>query len=216
MGNTVGSSNLHFWNFWEKKDGSYILGLWCADGYHRTSSIGISNNNLDIINRFHTFLLGSFEKDRIKVRVYFPVGSKINIKLYQRFSNHIVSYPMEKCSRPALQLYVNSRPLLRLFRQARNSILDLRKKLNISAYFAGRFDGDGSIASDMRSDCRIVYSNLEEAKSDQELLQSAGFSKSKVYVYKKAKTFCLYISRYETKKFIDSIKKYSIKLVPKM
>jgi hypothetical protein len=33
MGNTVGSMNTDFWDF-KTKDDAYILGLWCADGYH--------------------------------------------------------------------------------------------------------------------------------------------------------------------------------------
>ncbi len=71
----------------------------------------------------------------------------------------------------------------------------------IKAYFAGRFDGDGSVDKDFRKDCRIVYGKLNEAEMDKKLLRRMGIRKTKIYYYKSAKTFCLYISRYETKKF---------------
>ena len=82
----------------------------------------------------------------------------------------------------------------------------------ISAYFAGRFDGDGSVDKNMRNDCRIVYSNEKEAKVDQKLLEKIGIKNTKVYHYASARTYCLYVSRYESERFLEYIKPYSIKL----
>ena len=82
----------------------------------------------------------------------------------------------------------------------------------MKAYFAGRFDGDGSISKDLRSDCRIVYTRKSEAEIDKKLLKRIGIDNTKIYYYQSAKTFCLYISRYEANKFLESILPLSLKL----
>jgi hypothetical protein len=109
-------------------------------------------------------------------------------------------------------LFVNSRPLLREFKSAKNKLGKLKNTKIIQAYFAGRFDGDGSIDKNLRKDCRIVYGKKIEAKKDKELLKNIGISNTKVYYYKTSNTFCLYVSRYETNKFLESILPYSLKL----
>lgn len=219
QGNVVGSSNTHFWNLFQDQESLYILGLWCADGYHRTSSIGISNINEDIVQRFQKFLLRLLPRERLRLRIYYPKSRswsrKINVEYYNELADKVVYYPSIKASVAGLHLYVNSRPLLRMFVAARQNVLEFQDQNLIAAYFAGRFDGDGSIAKDLRSDCRIVYSSLEEAVRDLKLLKRLGFKKAKIYKYRKARTICLYISRYEAGLFLDKIKKYSI-LVPKM
>lgn len=191
MGNTVGSTNTNFCDFVNNSIASYALGLWCADGYHRTSSIGLSNIDRILIARFKKFLKGLFPDTRIKQRIY-PIGGK---------RKHV-----------AYHMYVNSRPLLREFRNARNRISDLKKVEVIGAYFAGRFDGDGSIAFDLYRDCRIVYGNQKEAEIDYQLLEKVGFSCLRIYQYRKARTWVLYISRKEVKRFLELIKPTSSKL----
>ena len=180
MGNTVGSTNTNFCNFFSNEKYSYILGLWCADSYWWSSSVGLSNTNPDLIKKFRGFLEEYFPKKRIK------------------FTNY--------------HLFVNSRPLLRDFICAKNNLSKLKKPKLIKAYIAGRFDGDGSIDKNLRNDCRIVYGEEKEAKKDRKFLKNIGINKTRVYHYKKARTFCLYISRYEAEKFIKSTLSYSIKL----
>ena len=180
MGNTVGSTSTNFCNFFSNEKDAYILGLWCADSYWWASSIGLSNTDLDLIERFREFLKGHFPKERIKFN-----------------RNH---------------LFVNSRPLLREFVSAKNKLNELKDIKVVRAYLAGRFDGDGSIDKNLRNDCRIVYGRKSEAETDKELLKRIGIDNTKVYYYKTAKTFCLYISRYEAKKFLKNIKPYSLKL----
>ncbi len=107
---------------------------------------------------------------------------------------------------------MNSRPLLREFVTAKNSLEKLKKNSIIKAYFAGRFDGDGLIDKNLRSDCRIVYGRKSEAVTDKKLLRRVNISNTKIYYYKSAKTFCLYVSRYEAKKFLENILPYSLKL----
>jgi len=109
-------------------------------------------------------------------------------------------------------LFVNSRPLLREFISAKKSLDNLKDIKIIRAYIAGRFDGDGSIDKNLRNDCRIVYGRKNEAEMDKELLRRITINRTKIYYYKTAKTFCLYISRYEVKKFLESILSYSTKL----
>jgi len=180
MGNTVGSTSTNFCNFFSDEKDAYILGLWCADSYWWSSSIGLSNTDSDLIMVFRKFLKRFFLGNRIKFN-----------------RNH---------------LFVNSRPLLREFISAKNRLDDLKDTKIIRAYLAGRFDGDGSIDKNLRNDCRIVYGRKSEAEKDKEFLKKIDISNVKVYYYKTARTFCLYISRYEVKKFLESISPYSVKL----
>lgn len=180
MGNTVGSMTTNFCNFFSSEKDAYILGLWCADSYWWSSSIGLSNVNFALINRFKEFLLRHFPENRIKFN-----------------RNH---------------LFVNSRPLLREFISAKKNLKKLKKMNVVKAYLAGRFDGDGSIDKNLRSDCRIVYGREDEANIDKEFFRRIGISQIKIYYYKSAKTFCLYISRFEVKKFLESILPHSLKL----
>jgi hypothetical protein len=191
MGNTVGSANTDFWNL-KTKDNAYIVGLWCADGYHRTSSIGLSNTDTDLIEKFREFFLKFLPADRLKLRVYHP----------DKFKRRTVAY----------QMYVNNRPLLRKSREFKDNVTRFINGDLILPYMAGRFDGDGSVAKDFYRDCRIVYGSKEEAKNDLALIQFIGFQKMKIYNYRTAKTFCLYFSRLETNKFLSLIHPYSVRL----
>jgi len=180
MGNTVGSKETNFCNFSENEKDAYVLGLWCADGYWWSSSIGLSNVDMDLINLFREFFGNIFPKERIK---------------YNR-----------------CHLFVNSRPLLREFLRGRENLPVMQNKNVIKAYFAGRFDGDGSIDKNLRNDCRIVYARKSEAEIDRDLLGKIGINNTKIYYYKTARTFCLYISRFQAKEFLEKISEKSIKL----
>jgi len=180
MGNTVGSTSTNFCNFFSNEKDAYILGLWCADSYWWSSSIGLSNTDADLIGEFRKFLKKFFPESRIKFN-----------------RNH---------------LFVNSRPLLREFVAARNNLKKLRQPNIVRAYFAGRFDDDGSVDKNLRNDCRIVYGRKEEGEVDKFLLKRIGIRKVKIYYYRSARTFCLYISRYEAKKFLENVLPYSLKL----
>ena len=188
----MGSANVDFCS--QKLDArtAYIVGLWCADGYHRTSSIGISNVDTDLVEKFKEFFLGLFPQERIKLRTYLPDTIRRRQTAYH--------------------LYVNSRPLLRQFREIRGSIASHLPQNAVPAYLAGRFDGDGSVGKDFYRDCRIVYGSREEALIDSNLARHVGIEKVKVYEYRTAKTFCLYISRFETNKFLSLIHPYSVRL----
>ena len=180
MGNIVGSTSTNFCNFFSNEKDAYILGLWCADSYWWSSSIGLSNTDSDLIKIFRNFLERFFQEDRIKFN-----------------RDH---------------LFVNSRPLLREFVSAKNNLDKFKNTKVIRAYIAGRFDGDGSIDKNLRNDCRIVYGRKGETEQDKEFLKRIGINNVKIYYYKTARTFCLYVSRYEAKKFIESILPYSLKL----
>src|SRR5581483_766252 len=151
-GNSVGSVNTDFCNLLRNDaETAYIIGLWCADGYHRTSSIGLSNIDEDLIRKFSEFLLREFPEERVKLRRYYP-----DDKLRRTLAYHV---------------YVNCRPLLRKFKELKENPAAFITQDWIWPYFAGRFDGDGSIAKDFHRDCRIVYSSEAEAKTDFALLE---------------------------------------------
>jgi hypothetical protein len=186
MGDTVGRE-ISLLN----KD-AYILGLWLADGYWWSSSVGISNTDSGIIKRFRKFLEKRFPEERIKTRIY-------------------KATMMKKARRDLYHVYVNSRSLLREFRKA-GRLRYLINTEDLYKYFAGRFDGDGSVDKDMKTDCRIVYGSLKDADQDKKLLEKLGY-KPKTYFYKKAKTYIIYLKPRDAKDFIQKIKLYSIKLI---
>ena len=107
-------------------------------------------------------------------------------------------------------IFVNSRPLLREFLWAEQHLDRLKKREILKAYFAGRFDGDGSISQDLRSDCRIAYSNKKEAETDQKVLKRMGIFRTKIYHYRAARTFVLYVSRYQAEEFLHQLSPYLI------
>lgn len=188
---------------------SYILGLWCADGYHRTSSVGLSNINVKLIKRFMRYLLSLFDEDRLRLRVYVPRSYREGFSLNGWKIKKVSVLSVTKAKNPSYHIYVNSRPFLRELREKRSQLVNLDNR-NIIPYFAGRFDGDGSVDKDGRRDFRVVYGNLREAELDKELLQKARPSYIlKVYRYKKARTYCLYVSRFNSEDLIQSLKPYS-------
>ncbi len=185
------------------RESAYILGLWCADGYFWSSSIGITNVNRTLVDRFARYLETMFPRERIKLRTYYPRGQKPRGIVG-------VAYPMRLAKKVAYQLYVNSRPLLRLFQNAERNITLLPTEY-ILAYFAGRFDGDGSVDRNLRNDLRIVYSNREEAIMDQCVLAKLNRYRTRIYHYEDARTYILYVSRNDAEQFLHDIASYSVK-----
>ena len=180
-------------------DDSYILGLWGADKYHRSSSVGLSNTNVALILKYSDFLLSRFSVDRLRLRVY---GNRVPEKLKDFKTNFCKG---SKNVQTAYHIYVNSRPLLREFIES----LENRANLNLNSiypYFAGRFDGDGSIGKGRRRFCRIAYSSVHDLSKDRILLSDI---KTSVYEYKQAGTFCLYFSEATLDLFLERIRKYS-------
>ncbi len=211
-GVTVGSSDTGFCDIFSNPENMYILGLWCADGYHRTSSIGLSNTDEKLIAVFRDFLLQLFPSDRLRLRIYVPMRNQtLNVgDIKDRLHiNHLSVCYLKKAKSPTIHMYVNCRALLRQFKKSKLSSDNIIDNDCIWAYFAGRFDGDGSISSDGRSDCRIVYGYQDEAEKDLILLNRVGFKNSKIYNYKQAHTYCLYISRYEAEVFMRQIRVYA-------
>lgn len=201
MGNTVGSfSELN--TLITNHESAYILGLWCADGHHRTSSIGLTNVDRRLAKRFASYLRTLFPRKRLKWQIYYPLGHKprgLNVPMQ----------PLRKAKHVVYRPYVNSRPLLRLFQAAEQQASKLPRRF-ILAYFAGRFDGDGSVDKNLRNDLRIVYSNKAEAEVDQRLLQKLDHYQTSVYHYRGARTYVIYVSRYDANQFLHDIAPYSV------
>lgn len=151
-----------------------------------------------------------FDSSSLRLRVYIGRINKPNTEWFQGKQIYYY-YNSDKIKNPAYQIYVNSKPLLRCFQNHVNN----RKKLSdnlLSSFFSGRFDGDGCVSEDGRSNLRIVYSNFLEAKIDKHLLAKMGINKTNIYHHKKANTFALYIYRSQAKMFVKLIENHSLKL----
>jgi intein/homing endonuclease len=203
----VGSSSII-----QKSLDPYILGLWGADGYHRTSSIGLTAIYSELIKRFYSFLRETFPLEKLRLRVYTNNGEPIPIPSAMNWYQGKVTFAKgTKLSSQAWQLYVNSRPLLRHFRNRLKKRLSLPKS-SIIPYIAGRFDGDGSVAKNLKNDFRITYCNRHEAEIDQQLLNQFGFKHINIYQYQKAGTHVIYVSTQESLPLGNRLRPYSAKL----
>ena len=107
-GNTVGSRFAGLGN----EEEAYILGLWCADGYHRTSSIGLSNVDTSLAMRMARFLAERFGQARVRLRVYVPEGVEKPVEHARRIAGEVVYRHVRKAQQASYYVYVNSRPLL--------------------------------------------------------------------------------------------------------
>lgn len=185
-----------------KSQDSYILGLWGADKYVRTSSIGLSNTNLLLVNRFAGFLMSRLPKDRLRLRIY---GNEVPENFEGIKSTFCKG---SKNKKPAFHIYVNCRPLVREFVFALEN-RNLLQGMNVNSYFAGRFDGDGSISNDIKRArfCRIVYGDMDDLQKDRVLLNDI---RTSVYEYKRAGTYCLYFSTQTLNKFLERISPYLV------
>ena len=204
FGNPVGSSRQKVFPLLNID--SYILGLWSADGYLRSSSFGLTSIYPILIDRFRAFLRLYFDNSRIKVRKYLPMKD-----FYQYdFAKNPKVYLLKKAKHPAYQIYVNCRPFIRPFF---NEDLQKRSVLqNTQAYFAGRFDGDGSVSKNLKNDFRIAYTTFEDAQRDQKYVNILSSTiTSSIYHYEHAKTFVLYIHTDASHEFLRLIEPYSAK-----
>lgn len=186
MGNTVGSKF-----FFESAEDFYILGLWLADGYWRSSSIGLTSVNLLLINRFVAFLKRVSLDAPIKKRIY-------NVK------------SGNKRKQMAIQVYINRRWLTRLFMATKTGNLSIPRRF-LPAYLAGRIDGDGCVDTKHRSGIRIAYSSKEDAVRDRLLF---GLTNTSLYRYESAGTYVLYLKKHYREKILLKTKKFSVKLAP--
>lgn len=169
----------------------YILGLWLADGYWRSSSIGLTSVTPALLERFTIFLR--------RVAPSYPLKKRV----YQVDGRH-------KRKQVAVQVYVNSRLLTRLFMELKIGVLPVPTNY-ISAYLAGRIDGDGHVDTKHRTGIRIAYSSKEDALRDQGLLGKTNVS---LYQYEAAKTFVLYLTKHYREQVLKDLQKFSVKLAP--
>jgi len=185
---------------------AYALGLWCADGYWWSSSIGISNVEPELVARFGRYLAGVFEPDRVRLRVYLARGAMIDERVASLASTVSVCPPSTKTKRTAYHLYVNSRPLLRQFAQERERLEEIPDEY-LGGYFAGRFDGDGTFGTRFR----IAYTTAREAVADAALLGKAGLARTSVLRYTKANESVVYVHSADREAFAALIAPYSWK-----
>ena len=171
----------------------YLLGLWLADGYWWSSSIGLSSTNEVYISRFRLFLKRLSPEHEIKEHVYRPKKG-------------------EKRKLVAKHVYINSRPLTRAFMELKvKDNLNIPKKY-LPAYFAGRIDGDGHVDKKHGKGIRIAYTTRRDALRDMKLLKMLCKEPVSLYRYHQANTWVLYFR----KDFMDIVQpklaKYAYKL----
>ncbi len=186
-------------------DHAYALGLWCADGYWWSSSIGISNVEPVLVTRFARYLMRFFPADRIRLRVYEVPGMAPDDRVLA-LTDRVSLRPACKMKRTAYHLYVNSRPLVRRFFADRERLHQLPAEY-VGPYFAGRFDGDGSFGATPR----IAYTRNREADVDRQLLARAGIQRTSVLYYEGANEYCIYLHTAVREKFRSLIEPFSWK-----
>lgn len=186
-------------------DDAYALGLWCADSYWWSSSVGLSNVEPALIQRFAAYLVDRLDRERLRLRIY-QVASEPVDPISASITEKVSVRPSHRMKRTAYHVYVNSRPLLRWFRQARDSIPSLPIQL-IGPYVAGRFDGDGNLGSRVR----IAYTTRSEAETDAKLLSAAGVAYLSVLYYSKTNEYCIYIHKRNEEDFVRLISPFSWK-----
>lgn len=186
-------------------DDAYALGLWCADSYWWSSSIGLSNVEPELILWFGKYLSRALSPDRIRLRIYKVPEIGIDERVL-RMTERVSVRPPFKMRRTAYQVYVNCRPLVRRFFEGRRRVSELDSKW-VGPYIAGRFDGDGSFGTRVR----IAYTTREEAQLDSQLLRAAGIENTSVLYYSKANEFCVYIHGSDVELFTNLIRPHSWK-----
>jgi hypothetical protein len=177
------------------RNGAYALGLWCADGYWWSSSIGLSNADPDLIIRFAKYLETRLPSDRIRLRVYRVPAMRPDARVLA-LTRSVSIRPASKMKSTCYHLYVNSRPLLREFASSRDNLENMPSRL-VVPYIAGRFDGDGSWGTTPR----IAYTHACEAEKDRKLLGRIGITRTSVLHYEQAREYCLYLHKAEWKRF---------------
>lgn len=184
---------------------AYALGLWCADGYWWSSSIGLSNVEPDLITRFGNYLLEMFPRDRLRVRIYQVEGCEPDESVLS-LTDRVSIRPPVKMKRTAYHVYVNSRPLVRRFFSDRDRVSEMPATY-IGPYIAGRFDGDGTFGDTPR----IAYTTRSEATVDASLMESVGLKTSVLY-YAKANEYCIYIHKVSWKDLEQLLRGHSWKI----
>ncbi len=188
-------------------DEAYALGLWCADSYWWSSSIGISNVEPELVIRFARYLEGILGPDRLRIRIYEVPGDFPDERILGLTERISIRPPSKKTKRTAYHAYVNSRALVRQFFAARERLKEIPPHL-IGPYLAGRFDGDGNLGNTPR----IAYTTQREAEIDAELLAAAGVRHTSVLHYRSVNEFCVYIYRSNYEIFKQLISHHSWKV----
>lgn len=189
---------------------AYFVGPWRADGYTWSSSIGISNTDGRLARWTADFLTRNCGPARVRWRVYLPPGAELPAWL-EAIGWPAVVRPVQKAKQVSYHVYVNHRPFLRQVRGWVENVGRYPDRM-IRAYFAGRFDGDGCVGTNSRWGARVVYGGAREAEEDRRLLMRACEVEARVYEYRAAKTFVLYVLRRHTPAFLNAIQPFSIKL----
>lgn len=190
QGNTEGSNTFSL----NCSEDYYIMGLWLADGYWRTGSIGLSSTNQELLDRFSTFLNRVCPFHPLKIRLY-PVKEG------------------EKRKQLAKHVYVSCRWLTRLFLSLKIGRLNVPNRF-IIPYLSGRIDGDGHVDHKHRSGIRIAYGSKFDAERDKNLLLAYRRESVSLYRYERAGTWVIYLKKKFLERILPELRLYSLKCCP--
>ncbi len=168
---------------WEKQL-CYLLGLWCADrGSTARGVVAIRNKRDELLEPLRKF------------------GTQRGMKVKER---EVVGYSKTR------EVYVCNTKLRKLFdSMRRNKTKVLNSKQKILAYFAGLFDGDGTVILDNSKTkirkVRIYYSKQEinDSLTDAKLLETLGI-RTRVWSYGNI----VIMDVYDRNKFLRMIKPF--------
>lgn len=163
-----------------------------ADGYWRSSSIGLTSISSELIARFSLFLQKVSSNSEIKMR----------------------TYTSGKRTHPAFCVYINNRKMTRLFTSLKKGKLYIPTS-KLIPYLSGRIDGDGHYDLKHRSGIRIAYGNQFDADRDLQLILKFEGNSASLYEYKRARTWVIYLRKIFLQKYLSSLRLYSIKLLPR-
>ncbi len=134
----------------------WIAGLWAADkGNFAKGVVAINNKNIDILENFREMSLRNFD---IEI-------SKFRQRKIQGYGTSNEVYFTRLPARRFIENLVENRERL--------------SRMEILAFLAGRFDGDGTVSKTGSSLC-IYYGNKEkgELKKDERMIKGLGFRTS--------------------------------------
>ena len=170
----------------------YSLGLWLADGYWRTGSVGLTSISQELIKRFSNFLMRVRPDRQLKYQIY-STGKR---------------------KHTAICVYVNDSLLTNSLMSFKKKSLTIPRRF-LPAYFAGRVDGDGHWDQKHRTGLRIAYGSEFDARRDLNLLLEYDDNPASLYEYTRAGTWVIYFRKVFLRKILPKLRAYSVKLLPR-
>jgi len=129
----------------------WFLGLWLGDRCGRSTMIGISTKELNTVEKVYDIFSNNFKQPKNKITVVLEYNKNENVSKYlkSRF-NHVKINKSKNTLREwkSYKVKFNNtliRFIFTLIEKRLNEFLDLLNKNQLSAFFAGFFDAEGTV-----------------------------------------------------------------------